>query len=127
MTSNERLYGSTPADIAKLALAVALVLGSIAAFYMLPQISWAVRTVAVIAALGAALFITAFTGLGMRARGFIAESQFELRKIVWPTRQETLQTTLVILVVVIIAAILLWLVDMFFGWAILQNLLKPGS
>ena len=57
---------------------------------------------------------------------FIRQVQAELRKVVWPTRQETIQTTLVIMVVVVILSILLGLVDLFFNWSILQHLLKMG-
>ena len=44
--------------------------------------------------------------------------QIEVRKVVWPTRQETIQTTLIVVVMVIIVAIILWLLDMFLGWSI---------
>lgn len=43
-------------------------------------------------------------------------AMIELRKVVWPTRQETNQTTLIVVVVVIIMSIILWLLDTFFGW-----------
>jgi len=49
-----------------------------------------------------------------------------LRKVVWPTRQETVQTTLVIMVVVVILSILLGLIDITLKWAILDHLLKMG-
>ena len=57
---------------------------------------------------------------------FIRQVQAEMRKVVWPTRQETVQTTLVIMVVVVVLAILLGLIDLFLNWAILQHLLKIG-
>ena len=63
---------------------------------------------------------------GHALRDFFSESLFELRKVVWPTRQETIQTTLVIMVVVIILSILLGLIDLFLNWSILQHLLKLG-
>jgi preprotein translocase subunit SecE len=50
----------------------------------------------------------------------------ELRKVVWPTRQETMQTTLVIIVVVIVLSLLLGLIDLFLKWSILDTLLKLG-
>jgi preprotein translocase subunit SecE len=50
-----------------------------------------------------------------------------LRKVVWPTRQETIHTTMVIMVVVLIVAIILWLVDSLLSWVVLDLLLKPGS
>jgi preprotein translocase subunit SecE len=127
MASHEQSAANTPLDNLKLGGALLLVIGAIAAYYVFTDISWAVRAVGVIVAIGAALGIAAFTGPGLRARHFLTESQFELRKVVWPTRQETIQTTIVILIVVLIVSLILWLVDMFLGWAVLDVLLKPGS
>lgn len=127
MATHEQSDGSSSLDTLKLGGALALVVAAIAAFYVFSDISWAVRTVGVIVAIGAALGIAAFTGPGLRARNFLQESQFELRKVVWPTRQETIQTTIVILVVVVIVSIILWMVDSLLSWVVLDLLLKPGS
>lgn len=127
MATHEQTSANSTGDQLKLGGALLLVVGAIAAFYLLPDVSWAVRMVGVIVAIGVALAIGATTALGRRTRHFLEESQFELRKVVWPTRQETIQTTIVILVVVLIVAFILWLVDMFLGWAVLDVLLKPGS
>jgi len=48
----------------------------------------------------------------------LKDSRMELRRITWPTKTDTLQTTWVVLVVVVVMAIILWLMDLFFGWAI---------
>lgn len=127
MSSNEQTAPTPPLDIAKLTAAVALVLGAVFAFYWFEDVSWAVRTVGVILAIGAAIALAAFTNFGGRARHFLSESQFELRKVVWPTRQETVQTTIVIMVVVLIIALILWVIDMILGQVILEWLLKPGG
>jgi len=47
---------------------------------------------------------------------YIGDTQIEVRKVVWPTRQETLQTTLVVIVMVIVVAIMLWAYDSLLGW-----------
>ena len=57
---------------------------------------------------------------------FANQVKAETRKVVWPTRQETVQTTLVIMVVVVILSILLGLIDITLKWAILDHLLKMG-
>ena len=57
---------------------------------------------------------------------FANQVKAETRKVVWPTRQETIQTTLVIMVVVVILSILLGLIDITLKWAILDHLLKMG-
>ncbi|MDZ7810904.1 MAG: preprotein translocase subunit SecE [Arhodomonas sp.] len=50
----------------------------------------------------------------------------ELRKVVWPTRKETLQTTLIVIAMVLLVAVLLWLLDMFFLWGV-EALVRPGG
>lgn len=127
MATHEQATANSSLDAVKLGLAGLLVVGAIAAFYVFSDISGAIRTVLVIAAFAAAIGIAAFTAQGQRARSFLTESQFELRKVVWPTRQETIQTTIVIMVVVVIISLILWLVDTFLGWAVLDVLLKPGA
>jgi preprotein translocase SecE subunit len=84
----------------------------------------ALALLGVLAALVVALAIAAFTAPGRRVKGFLAESQFELRKVVWPTRDETVKTTLVIIVVVIILSLLLGLIDWILKSIVLDWLLK---
>lgn len=65
------------------------------------------RGLAVVVGLLAAAAVFAFTAKGREAREFLAESRFELRKVVWPTRQEAVRTTWVVIVVVLILSLLL--------------------
>jgi preprotein translocase subunit SecE len=105
------------ADSAKLAVAVVLLLGGIVAFYALhSQPDWQ-RWLAVVA--GVVLGIVVF-GLSQRGREFfefVIESRVELRKVVWPTRQETGMTTLAVFVFVIVAGTFFWVLDVFLSWA----------
>jgi preprotein translocase subunit SecE len=126
MNANVEQSASPALNVAKLGLALLLLAAGVFAFYWFSEISWAYRTVGLVVAAGIAVLIASFTDQGRQFRHFLSESNFELRKVVWPTRQETLQTTLVIMVVVIILSILLWLVDMFLGWVVVENLLKSG-
>ena len=119
--------GGGLANLAKLIAALLVLAGGVFAFYWFTEVAAAIRVVGIIAAVGVALAIAAFTDQGRAAREYLSESQFELRKVVWPTRQETLQTTLVILVVVVVVSIVLWLIDMLLGWVILDWLLKSGG
>lgn len=64
------------------------------------------------------LSVAALTQAGKRGIIFIQESRTELRKIVWPTRQETVQTTLIVMVMVAITGIVLWGVDSGFMWLV---------
>jgi preprotein translocase subunit SecE len=111
---------TTPAgDIVRYAVALLLVIGGIVAFYWF-QDQWptAVRVLAVVAGLvlGTVVFLTSFKG--MQTREFLSEARFELRKVVWPTREEATRTTWVVAVVVIVIALLLALFDVVIQWAV---------
>jgi preprotein translocase subunit SecE len=114
-------------DIAKLVLALVVVVAGIFAFYYFDQISPAVRGVAMLGIVAVALLLAAFTAIGRTAREFLIESQFELRKVVWPTRQETIQTSIAVGAVVLLLSLILWLIDIFLGWAILDHLLRSNG
>ena len=127
-TKAEQPRGTSGADIGKLVLAVLVLAAGIFAYSWFDNaVADSVRLVGVLVALVVALAIGAFTGPGRRARGFIAESQFEMRKVVWPTRDETLKTTLVIIAVVIVLSLLLGLIDLILKSVVLDWLLKIGS
>ena len=124
MNAKVEQNSGTIADTAKLVLALLVLVGGVFAYYWFGDAPTAARVLGVLASIGAALGIAAFTAQGRAAREYISESHFELRKVVWPTRQETIQTTLVILVVVVILSIILWLIDMALGKVILDWLLN---
>ena len=129
-TKVEQPKGTNAADIGKLVLALLVLVAGIVAYSWLGRdgsISSSVRLLGVLAALVIALAIAAFTALGRRVRNFIAESQFEMRKVVWPTRDETIKTTGIIIVVVIILSLLLGLIDLILKSVILDWLLKLGA
>ncbi|WP_424684113.1 preprotein translocase subunit SecE [Frateuria sp. YIM B11624] len=127
-TKAEQPRGTSAADIGKLVLAVLVLAAGIFAYSWFDNtVPGSVRLAGVLVALVAALAIGAFTGPGRKARNFIAESQFEMRKVVWPTRDETLKTTLVIIAVVIVLSLLLGLIDLILKSVVLDWLLKLGS
>ena len=70
-----------------------------------------IRVVAILVAVSIAFLVAATTTKGKAALGFAKESRIEGRKVVWPTRQETIQTTLVIMVAVAFMSLLLWGID----------------
>jgi len=102
-------------DTVKLAVALLLVVGGIAAFYIFADVSKLTRVLGLLGAVVVAVAIAMQTEKGRALWGFAGDVQVEVRKVVWPTRQETLQTTLAVLVVVAISAIILWLLDMVLG------------
>lgn len=111
--------GTSGGDIVKYTLALLLVAGGVFAFYWFAD-QWAapLRVLAVIGGLtlGTAVFLTSTKGA--QTREFLAESRFELRKVVWPTRQEALRTTWVVIVTVIIISLMLGLFDVIIKAAI---------
>ena len=58
------------------------------------------------------------TEFGKTVHGYVIDSKQELKKVVWPTKQETTQTALGVIAIVVIIGLMLWLIDMFFGWSI---------
>lgn len=114
------------ADTGKWVLVVALVLGALAGFYYWSEQSQLLRVVGLLAALGIAGYIAFTTERGRFAWDFLKESRTEVRKVVWPTRQETTQTTLIVLAMVMVVALFLWLLDSVLGW-IVRLLLGRGG
>jgi preprotein translocase subunit SecE len=129
-TKVEQPKGTNAADIGKLVLAGLVLAAGVFAYSWFSNdanVPSSVRLLGVIAALIIALVLAAFTAPGRRVRNYIAESQFEMRKVVWPTRDETIKTTGIIIFVVIILSLLLGLIDLILKSVILDWLLKLGS
>ena len=102
-------------DTVKLAAAVAILVGGIASFYLLSSDPLAVRWVIVLASLGVGILVALQSVQGRTFWQFVQGSRVELRKVVWPTRQETLQTTLVVFVAILAMGVFFWLLDMMLG------------
>jgi preprotein translocase subunit SecE len=113
-------------DRAKLAVAAILLIGGIYAFYYFAAYSVLLRVVGLLVVGGAAAAVALQTQPGRDLWQFIAAARMEVRKVVWPTRQETLQTTLVVIVMVIILSIVLWLFDIVL-MTILQAVTGKGA
>ena len=105
-------------DKVKLGVAIALVCAGIAAFYLLGESPAIVRVAAVIAGvlLGALLAVTTVPGKQFYA--FAQESTVETRKVVWPSRKESFQTTGIVFLFVVIMALFLWVVDAGLLWVV---------
>jgi preprotein translocase subunit SecE len=109
--------GSTIVDSAKLVLAIAVLIAGIAGYYWFGGMPVAVRILMVLAGLGLGAALLFWSAQGQVLWQYIQGSRVELRKMVWPTRQETLQTTLVVFVFVLLLGVFFWLVDMLLAWA----------
>ena len=106
------------ADRLKLSLAVVLLAAGIAGFYVLAGKPQVVRVLVVLAGIALALLIGSRTGPGGRLWSFLKDSRAELRRVVWPTRRETLQTTGVVFVAAVVVGLMLWLFDWLISLAI---------
>jgi len=126
MSTNIEQSGHGTVDKALLALSVLLIAGGLAAYYYFSRESVGLRVVGVLASMALAVGVSYNSSFGRFVREFVTESHFELRKVVWPTRQETTQTTLVIFVVVTVVSLLLFLFDSILVW-IFGMLFGAGS
>ena len=100
-------------------LSIVILIVSIAMFYLNPLGLTTLFKVLIMLfgfVVAAAIFIK--SAQGARFLPFVKETRIELRKVVWPTRQETIKTTGFVLIAVIIVAIFLWIVDAFFTWGV---------
>ncbi len=113
-------------DTLKLIVALMLVIAAVVGFYYYGDVSKLARVGGLLAAVGIAVAISLQTEKGRTTASFVKESQTEVRKVVWPTRQETVQTTLVVMIVVVIIAIFLWLLDMALG-GIVSQVMQRGT
>lgn len=105
-------------DFAKLSSALLIVTLAVIAFYYFADHSLLLRVIGLLAAIGIAAGVFLTTELGGNLVGFAHEARGELRKVVWPTRTETIQTSLAVILLVVIMGIFLWLLDMFLFWLV---------
>ncbi len=125
MASNTEAQGSM-FDTVKLLLALLVLLAGIAGFYYFSEGSLLYRVLGLLAMVGVAIGISVTTEKGRSLIGFLGLARTEVRKMVWPTRAETMQTTLMVFILVVILAIFLWFVDMLLGAGV-KALLSVGS
>ena len=105
----------TVLDAAKL-VAGAVILGAgIAAFYLLPDLPIWLRWIIVLAALVLGTLVGLQSAPGGRSGSSCRSSRIELRKVVWPDRQETVQVTLVVFVMIIVLSLFFWALDSLLG------------
>jgi preprotein translocase subunit SecE len=98
-------------DTVKLVVVVALLAGGVYGFYAFADQPLWVRLAGLLVVIGAATAVALQTGAGRAVWQFATDSRTEVRKVVWPTRQETLQTLLIIMIAVLLTALFLWAVD----------------
>lgn len=103
-------------DTAKLVAGAAILAGGIAAFYLLPDLPIWLRWIIVLAALVLGMLVGMQSAPGRTFWEFVQSSRTELRKVVWPNRQETVQVTLVVFVMLVVLALFFWALDSLLGF-----------
>ena len=99
------------ADRVKLAVAAVFVLAGIGGFYQLSSSAAVLRLASVLAGVLAGAAVAWFTAPGQRLLMFSREAVAETKKVVWPTRKESFQTTAVVFAFVVLMAVFLWISD----------------
>ena len=117
-STKPELQAPNRADTYKLLTAGAIVLIALVAFYVFADHSLLARVIGLLAAVGAAVTIALRTEQGAETLEFMQGARAELRKVVWPTRAETTQTTLIVIAMVVIMGLLLWLLDVLLFWLV---------
>jgi preprotein translocase subunit SecE len=117
MNEDIKVQDPSALDKAKLTIAILLALGGLIAYYALPADPAWQRWVGMLGALVAAVLVFAWSRYGAELWQFVLDSRIELRKIVWPNRNETGMTTLVVFVFVAVAGVFFWVLDLILAWA----------
>ena len=112
MSANEEKINSSGLDTLKWIVAIVILAGAVVANNLFEQESVLIRAVGVVAAVAIAAFFAATTAKGQTFIAFAKESRIEVRKVVWPKRQEATQTTFIIFVATAVIALMLYFIDM---------------
>ncbi len=103
-------------DQVKLVVSVLMLVAVSVLFMYFSEESLLYRVLGVLMTVGVAAGIFLTTEQGRETATFLKAARIELRKVIWPTRAETLQTTLIVFVMVLLVAIFLWALDMLLAW-----------
>src|SRR5262245_53907150 len=110
-------------DKLKLVVAVALVAAGIWGYYWLADSTLVLRVLAVVAGVLAGAAVAWFTVWGRQFALFAAGAVSEVKKVVWPTRKETMQTTAAVFAFVVVMAVFLWVSDKTLEWVLYELIL----
>jgi len=111
------------ADKIKLGIAIALVAAGVWGYYLLGEAAVVLKVLAVIAGISAGVAVAWTSEPGKQFFIFARESQAEVKKVVWPTRKETTQTTLAVFAFVVVMAVFLWATDKTLEWVLYDLIL----
>ena len=125
MNTSVQTTGAIP-DLAKWIVAFAILASGIGGFYYWSDESLLLRVIGLLILTAAAVFVAGQTQKGRIAWDFVREARTEVRKVVWPTRKETTQTTLIVIAMVGLVAVIMWILDGLLAWLV-KLLLGTGA
>lgn len=108
----------SPIDIVKQVLSVVFMVSGIFGFYYFSEIQLIYRVIALLVVAAIILTLTYTTRFGKNTWLFVLDSKQEVRRVVWPTREETTRTTMLVFAMVFTVGIVLWLLDTFLFWGV---------
>jgi len=114
------------ADKIKLALAAVILIAAGAGFYLLSSYPLVVRIGVILVGLAAAAAVAWTTEPGKRFYSYAQDAVTETKKVVWPSRRETVQTTGVVVAFVVVMALFLWIVDASLAWVVNMLVRREG-
>jgi preprotein translocase subunit SecE len=126
MSEQAEVQQASGLDTAKLGAAIALVIAGVVAYYWFDTQADGLRYAYVVGGLVLGVLLAWQTEIGRNTWTFILTSRNEVRKMVWPSREETLQTTAAVIFVALLTAVLMWLLDVVLFWA-LRGLTGQGG
>ena len=115
-TTTQETSESGILDIIKLLLAAGVLVGGLYSYYYYLEVALPLRVLMVLGGLAAGVTIAMTSTQGQRLWAFIQGARIEIRKVVWPTKQETTQTTIAVFVFTLIMALFFWGLDSFLLW-----------
>ena len=116
MTTTTETSESGALDVLKLLIAAALLVGGIFGYYWYLEWMLAVRVLLVLGGLAACIGVAATSTQGQRIWAFIQGSRIEIRKVVWPTKQETTQTAIAVFIFTLVMALFFWALESGLLW-----------
>ena len=114
-------------DNLKLIAAVVVIVAGITVFYVFGDMSALLRALIVVVSVVVAAGVALTSTPGKNAWQFAIGTRAEIRKVIWPSRRETMQSTLVVILMVLVVGIYLWMLDALSFWAIYDLVLGLGS
>jgi preprotein translocase subunit SecE len=118
LTTGSEATAQSPLDRLKWLVVVVIVAGGIFGNWYYGTEPLLFRVMGLVALAALAVFVAGQTGRGRSIWTLMKEARGEIRRVIWPKREETVQTTVIVLILVLIFALILWLLDSGLTWIV---------